>query len=94
MNNNKIDLVHIFLITSISNIVINHLLQNNFIYLFIANILLLASFFIGIICESRYDIVRKVGRVNFTKIKNLINYDSDEPEIKNSNDISSGSDDE
>ena len=74
----NIQIINIFVITSLSNIIVNLILQNNVIYSVLVLLLSSATFALGVFCESKFNIVKKIKNFNLKKINETLNESMDE----------------
>ena len=77
MDNSQI--INIFVITSISNIIVNLILQNNVIYSILVLLLSSTTFGLGVLCENKFNIVKKIKNFNLKKINQTLNEPLVEP---------------
>jgi|TARA_B100000524_G_scaffold345156_1_gene243383 hypothetical protein len=71
MENSQI--TSIFLITSISNIIVSLILQNNIIYSTLVLLLSFTTFGLGVLCEYKFNIVKKIKNFNLKEINETLN---------------------
>ncbi len=76
MENTQI--INIFVITSLSNIIVNLILQNNVFYSVLVLLLSSATFALGVFCEFKFNIVKKIKNFNLKKINETLNESMDE----------------
>lgn len=81
MENTQI--INMFVITSLSNIIVNLILQNNVIHYLLVLLLSSATFALGVFCESKFNIVKKIKNFNLKKINETLNEPLNEPFTKN-----------